>query len=139
MPQHIGGVTEIVVPLQFYKTNIADADGTLNTVEASVTGYTMPAAGSIIGVAGTLSAALTTGTLTLRATVNGSLCPNFPDAAALHTNQMGGYYMQDAGKANYTFPAGASVGVAWAKTGTIDPTTSDAIVTLLVLLDSVRY
>lgn len=139
MPQHIGGHTEHVWSLPFAKTNIADADGTLNTLEATSLEYVMPVAGSIIGFTGALNAALTTGTLVFQPTINGSLCPALPDAASLRTNQQRSSFMQDAAKANYIFSAGQRVGVHWAKTGTIDPTTADAACLLVVLLDNVRY
>lgn len=139
MPQYMGGATEIVTPLTFQATDIADANGTLNTVQATTTEYVMPFAGSIIGVAGALNATLTTGTLTLRTTIDGSLCPDFPDAAALRTNQQRASYSQDAGKANFTFTAGQRIGLAWAKTGTVNPTTADAVAQVYVMLEGVRY
>ena len=139
MPQMIGGATQVVVPLHFGKANVADADGTLTAVDGSSLEYVMPVAGSIIGITGRSNATFTTGTMTFQATIDGSLCPAFPDAACLRTNQQTGKYTQPQGKANYVFAAGARIGVMWDKAGTIDPTTNDVSVLLFVTQDSLRY
>lgn len=139
MPQQIGGHTEQMVALPFIKTDFADANGTLNTPQATSLEYVMPAAGSIIGITGALNAALSTGTLTFQATINGSLSPVWPDAASLRTNQQRAYYMQDANKANFVFAAGQRVGVHVNASDTISATTTDGAFLVFVLLDNVRY
>jgi hypothetical protein len=133
------GSQKQVALLGFQKTNVGDADGTLNPVMVTGEAYVAPYAGSVLGFSGTLSGALTTGSLVFAPTINGSLCPSFPDAASLRTNQQKGNYTQDARKANYTFNAGDTVGVNWLKTGTINPTTTDVNALLVVLFEQVLY
>lgn len=140
MPQNIGGVTQYVMPLHFGKANVANADGTLTAVDGSSLEYVMPVAGSIIGITGRSNATFTTGTMVFQATIDGSLCPAFPDAASLRTNQQTGQYMQPEGKANFTFAAGSRIGVMWdIGDSTINPTTNDVSVLLFVTQDSLRY
>jgi hypothetical protein len=109
----------------------------LNTAGATKE-YVAPFAGSIIGFAGTLSAALTTGTLIFSPTINGSLCPPLPDAASLRTNQTKSHYGQDARTANYQFVAGDSLGVMYNKAGTVNPTTLDVNAELVVMFEGIR-
>lgn len=139
MPQHIGGVTEYVSNLMFAKTNVTDANGTLNTLEGTTLEYVMPYSGSIIGFTASQNAALTTGTLVFQPTINGSLCPALPDAASIRTNQQRSSYTQEAEKANYTFTAGQRLGVMYTASDTINATTTDLACMLVVLLDGVRY
>jgi hypothetical protein len=140
MPQLVGsGVDTYIAHFPFYKTNVGDANGTLNGVEPTTLEYVMPFGGSIIGFTCEESAALTTGTLVFQPTINGSLCPALPDAASVRTNQQYGYYTQDAHKANYDFTAGQRLGVMYAKSDTINATTTDLNALLVVLLERVQY
>lgn len=123
----------------FYLTDIADANGTLMG-QATTPEYIAPYKGSIIGFSGTLNGTLTTGTLTLQPTIDGSLCPAFTESGALlHLNQNGAYYTQDARKANYQFDAGARLGFIYQKASTVAPTTRDGNFTLIVLHEGVQY
>lgn len=124
--------------LPFGTIGAQNANGTLNTPFTSITTYTAHTNGSILGFAGTLGAGLTTGTLTFQPTINGSLCPAFPDAASLRTNQTSSYYVQEARTANYTFVAGDRLGVMITKAGTVNPTTADVGANLIVLFENVR-
>lgn len=134
------GSTYNILALPFSATNIGDADGTLNSVQADTDVYTMPAAGSVIGFSAYGNAQLTTGTLDFHPTVNGSLMPAFDgDTAQLHSLQQNPYRMQEARKNLFTFTAGQRIGLNWEKTGTVDPTTTDASAVLIVLLEDVDY
>lgn len=139
MAQDLGGVTQYVSQLAFAKTNVADANGTLNTLEGTTLEYVMPYPGSIIGFSASQNATLTTGTLTFQPTINGSLCPVLPSAANVTLSAQRSSYTQDAEKANYTFTAGQRVGVHYNASDTINATTTDLACLLVVLLDSVRY
>ncbi len=133
------GSQKVIQLLPFQKTDVTDADGTLVPVLSTALGYVAPYGGSVLGFSGTLSGALTTGSLVFAPTINGSLCPSFPDAASLRTNQQKGYYTSDGRKANLTFNAGDTIGVNWLKTGTINPTTTDVNALLVVLFEQVLY
>lgn len=133
------GVDKHVVSLPYAKTDIANADGTLVAVQATSNDHVMPATGSIVGFSASPNGTLTTGTLQFQPRIDGSLCPMFPSSASLHTNQGTSYYMQEARKANYTFSAGAKVGVNYDASDTIEPETMDGAFLLFVLLENVRY
>ena len=135
---HIGS-SKFPHAFDFRKTDFADANGTLTTAQGTVTGYVAPYAGSIIGFSGTLSAHLTTGTLTFQPTVNGSLCPVLPDAASLRTNQSKSYYTQEAQKPYYRFAIGDTLGVHYNASDTIDATTIDGACLLVVLFEGVNF
>lgn len=124
---------------QFTATDLADADGTLIAVQATTVTHTMPTAGSIVGVSGNMNGTLNTGTLQLQPTINGSLCPVFPQSTALFDHSTTyAYGMHHAHKANYEFTAGQYLGLLVQSSDTIEPTTRDAAVTLWVLLDNVE-
>lgn len=124
--------------IPFFITDIADADGTLFG-QATTPEYIAPARGSIVGFSGTLNGSLTTGTLTLQPTINGSLCPAFSNSGALiHLNQNGAYYMQAGRKDSYRFNAGDRLGFIYHKTATVAPTTRDGNFMLVVLLESIK-
>ena len=135
---HIGS-SKFPAVLDFRKSDIPNANGTMVTSQGTVIRYTAPYAGSIIGFSGTLSAHLTTGTLIFQPTIGGSLCPALPDAASLRTNQSKSYYAQEARKANYQFNAGDTLGVNFNASGTIDPVTASASCLLVVLFEGVTY
>lgn len=132
------GSRKQVVYLPFYATDIGDAPGTL-VGQATTPEYILPNRGSIVGVTGTLNGTLTTGTLTLQPTINGSLCPAFTNSGALlHLNQNGASYMQGGRKANYTFAAGSRIGLIYGKSATVAPTTRDGNFLLVVLQEGVE-
>ena len=128
-----------LVGVPFEKTDIADADGTLNTNQATTVTHTMPTGGAIVGVSGNMNGTLNTGTLQFQATINGSLCPIFGQPTALFDHSTTyAYGMQYAEKPNFQFAKGQYLGLLLHKTGTVEPVTNDAAVTLWVLLENVE-
>lgn len=128
-----------LVGLPFEKTDIADADGTLNTNQATTVTHTMPSAGAIVGVSGNMNGTLNTGTLQFQATINGSLCPIFGQSTALFDHSTTyAYGMQESSRPNMHFTAGQYLGLLLHKSGTVEPVTNDAAVTLWVLLENVE-
>lgn len=138
-PQTQIGSTFSVANLHFQKTDIANANGDASTIQADSTAYVAPYKGSIIGVSSIANGTLVTGTITPYATINGSVCPSFPDAAAVRANQQYGHYTQNARKDNFTFNAGDRIGLSYTKAGTVAPTTRDGVFLLVVLYEDVRY
>jgi len=138
---HIGS-TKQVVALPFHFWNIPDANGTLYTqvnTNGTLDEYTMPYAGSIIGVTGSLNAALTSGSLQFQSRINGSLAPAFDSSARLDLSAQTFAYTQGAQRNNLTFTAGQRVGLNFNKTGTVAPVTTDGQFLLVVLLEGVQY
>lgn len=130
------GSTKVPIALHFQTTDIADANGTLNSIVAAVDEYVMPVSGSIIGFGAQLNGTLTTGTLTFAPTKNGvALSESF--SATLTADSA--YQIRQANDPVWTFNAGESVGLMWTKEGTVAPTTRDAAALLFVLLDPVKY
>src|SRR5712671_4245961 len=70
------GSTKIPLALVFGTISIGNAAGTLYTNVSSVTGYTMPQAGSVIGYSSSLTGTLTAGTLQFYPTQNGAAMAN---------------------------------------------------------------
>ncbi len=122
----------------FNATNVGNADGTLNTVNADITSYTMPYAGCILGFGASASGTLNTGTLTFRPTITGSLSAPFAGGTLDHSTT-NPYFTQSADQQYYRFNAGDRIGLMWNKTGTVEPTTNDLTVGLVVLYEDVRY
>lgn len=128
-----------LVGFPFTATDIADADGTLFAVQATTPTHTMPAAGSIVGISGNMNGTLNTGTLQFQATINGSLCPVFPQSTALFDHSTTyAYGMHEARKDNYVFTAGQYIGLTLQSSDTVEPVTRDASVMLWVLLENVE-
>jgi hypothetical protein len=130
------GSTYNLAHFHYYATDIANADGTL-LVTADTAEAVAPFAGSIIGMGLHVNGTFTTGTLTPQPTINGSLCPAFGGTLTISQRTLA--VQQSAKKANYTFNAGDRIGLIWNKAGTIAPTTRDAVATLVVLYQEVRY
>lgn len=138
---HIGS-TKQVVTLPFHFWEIPNANGTLYSqvnTNGTLTDYAMPYAGSIIGVTGSLNAALTSGTLQFQPLINGSLAPQFDSAARLDLGRQSFAYTHEGRRANLTFNAGDRIGLNFNKTGTVAPTTTDGQFLLVVLLEGVQY
>lgn len=131
------GTTKNVVALPYFKTNVADADGTLNAQTTDLTEYAAVYPGSIIGVGVLLNGTLNTGTLTPRATINGSLCPPFEGTLTIGVQTT--YVQQEGRKDNFAFNPGDRLGLMYNKSGTIEPTSNDATAVLLVLHEEVFY
>lgn len=137
--QNIGGVTTYPWSLDYQRINVPDANGTMYVMEGTLTEQIAAWDGSIIGFTGTLSTALTTGSLVFQPTINGSLCPAFPDAASIRTNQTKSRFVQAGRQSFYQFVAGDALGVMWQKTGTVNPTTADLQAQLIILYEEVRF
>ena len=127
-------VTDYLVPLVFQATNIPDAAGTANGVEPTTTEYVMPWAGSVVGISAGLNAALSGGTLTFRPTINGTA--NTGLTVALSGSAQRASANKPADTVN--FSAGQRLGVDWTKSGTVNPTTTDGIIILWVLMTGVK-
>lgn len=139
---HIGS-TKQVVTLPFHQWQIPNANGTLyanvNT-NGTLVDYTMPSGGSILGITGSLTGALSTGTLQFQPRIDGSLCPVLGGGNAVQDlSNTSFHFMQDGRKDNFRFNAGANVGVNFNASDTISPTTLDGNYLLVVLLEGVEY
>lgn len=136
MAQSYLGSRKNFVHKQFYGANLTNTNGTLLATADNQTIW-IPRNASIVGFSGSLNAALTTGTLTFQATIDGSLCPAF--TANLHTNQQASYQHLDIHTDNYILTAGQSLGVRYTSSDTVNPTTTDGVFTVELLLDDVNY
>ena len=140
MPRYAGSRKQ-VVHHTFVGPNLSNTNGTLlSHGTLGVQTYWMPRRGSIIGVSGSLNAALTTGTLTIQAYIDGSAVPAFSSSGGLlHLSQQAGFETVDSQKDNYRFNAGQSLGLRYTSSDTIAPLTTDGIFLLEVLLEDVDY
>lgn len=136
MAQGYLGSRKNVVHKDFIGTNLTNTNGTLLASADNQT-YWIPRRASIIGFSGSLNAALTTGTLTFQATIDGSLSPAF--TAILHTNQTAAYQVLDANKDNFVLRAGQSLGVRYTSSDTVNATTLDGMFIVELLLEDVDY
>lgn len=133
------GSTKAVTVLPFVLNDIADADGTFTFANGTGTQFIAPYGGSIIGWSGSLTAAIG-GTLTVHATIDGSLSPAWASTlGAAAAADLGATDTQGAYQTHFTFSAGARLGLMYTKVGTITPITSDFTGGLVVLFDEVRY
>lgn len=138
------GSTYSVQKYTFQATNVADASGTLIAGQTGAVDYTMPYDGSVIAVtfrgSGTVGGTLTTGTLVPLVMINGVAASPFPVASVgIMVSQRSGLYRQDGQTPGYRFSAGASLGLVYSKTGTIEPTTLDLTAEVVILHENVRY
>lgn len=136
MAQGYLGSRKNFVHKQFYAANLGNTNGTLLATADNQTIW-IPRNASIIGFSGSLNAALSTGTLTFQATIDGSLCPAF--TANIHTNQTASYQHLDAYTDNYIIRAGQSLGVRYTSSDTVSATTTDGVFTVELLLEDVNY
>lgn len=95
----------------------------------AVDGYVMPFAGEIVGITARLSAAATTGTLTVGPTVNGT---EKTDPTLSITTAVSAW--DTAPRGTSTFAAGDLIGAEITTGGTWDGTTADLTVTVYVIL-----
>lgn len=127
-----------VVALQFHQDNVAASQTNvqLTTIEVAsaagnaVDGYTMPWAGTIIGISMVLSAAGSAGALTIGPTVDGTEAadPTLSVTTAAAASDT-------ATRGTATFAAGAVIGAEITTDGSWNGTSSDLGVTVWVLLD----
>lgn len=134
MPAEQISVTQPLVPLFFGASNIPDAAGNAFASEPASQAYVMPWAGSIVGMSVAQNAALSTGTLTWRPTIDGTANP----ALTTSTDSSNQRNTAKANVGKVPFAAGQRLGVDWTKSGTISATTTDAAIVLWVQLDEVR-
>jgi len=116
----------------FGATNIPDSTGNAFASEPTSPDYIMPWAGSVVAIAVRSNADYTDGVLTFNPTIDGT------------ANTSLGTTMDDTLQSNYAvkpqdtirFAAGARLGVAWTKSGTVAPTTTDAAISLYVVFEN---
>lgn len=121
----------------FQLSNFSNTNGTLTTTNGDVQEYWIPRKGSIIGVSGSLSAALSTGTLTLTPYIDGSA--SVPVAKPFHTNQQAFVEHYDARTQYRQFvdDTGHALGLRYTSSDTVNPTSTDGVVIVEVLLEEV--
>lgn len=142
---HIGS-TKNVNLLAFGTVNLGNASGTLQVAGATTgnatTEWIAPYAGSVLGFSGRLNAALTTGTLAMYATKNGTALTAFSGqtTSAHHVTAQTARHTQEGRKSGYTFVAGDRLGMGFTASDTIAPTgTVDGAWLLIVLFEGVQY
>ncbi|MBZ0281024.1 MAG: hypothetical protein K8L97_09800 [Anaerolineae bacterium] len=124
-----------LIALPFQAPNIPDANVTAVTIQIDNPDYLMPTGGSVVGLSARHNADLTGGVITWTPTINGVAASGLA-AVTDDTNQQA-YAKQAARVVN--FKAGDRLGVLGSKTGTVAPTTTDAVLVLLVLLDGLDF
>lgn len=127
-----------IVALAFYQTNQDTAGSNADMLvagQASGTLYTMPCAGSVIGLSVNGSAAVTVSTATFRAHKDGTEFAEtgYPAPVLSTTNTTKSYAVIRPGA--ITFAAGDGLGVSIVTTTTYSPTTIDHNAILWVQLD----
>jgi|AACY02.3.fsa_nt_gi hypothetical protein len=122
----------------FQYDTLTDANGTLETANLADTTYTAWKDGAIIGWSGGLNDALTTGTLTLYPTINGTV-GSTAFSEVIDNTQQTAQESKEAFTTDFTFNAGDEIGLMWQKDGTVDPETTNLQVHLHVLYSDVRF
>lgn len=144
-PQTQIGSTYNLQKYTFQATDVGNASGTLIAGQAGAVDYLVPYPGSVVGVtfrgSGTVGGTLTTGTLVPLVMINGTAVAPFPEAnVAIMPSQRGGYHTQDAQTPGYRFPAGASIGLVYSKTGTVAPASAlDITAEVWILHEEIHY
>lgn len=133
------GSTKVPIALVFGTVSIGNAAGTLYTNVSSVTGYTMPQAGSVIGYSSSLTGTLTTGTLQFYPTQNGAAMANSFANGTINIATLSNFERDQSQQGGFSFQAGDVIGLGFNKTGTVAPTTRDANGLVFVLLDGYDY
>jgi hypothetical protein len=128
-------VDKYMIALLFQTTNIPDAAGTMKTTQVDSDDYVMPFKGSIVGLSIRQNAALSGGELTFKPTLAGTAVTGTGLNCVLNSSAQQAHKSQLADIATFTFAAGARLGIAWTKTGTVAATTTDAVATLFVLVE----
>lgn len=119
----------------FQAPNVPDGPVTAVTLNADSNDYVMPAEGSVVGMSVRHNADLTGGVITWTPTINGVANTGI-SAVTDDTNQQA-YTRKEYGAAK--FAAGDRLGAAGTKTGTVAPTTTDAVIVLLVLFKGMDF
>lgn len=131
--QENGGVKAQHEAWPFGVTNLADANGAAYAPAAG-DAYVALHDGSIIGLSVRHNADLTGGVITWKPTINGTAA-NGLDVVTNDTNQSA-YDTCEAHVIN--FSAGDYIGLAYTKTGTVAPTTTDVAALLRIVYHSVE-
>lgn len=129
----------------FYATDVGDASGTLTIPGSGGEAYPMVYPGSVVGVSwrgtGSVGGTLTTGTLTPILMINGSaVTPAFPSSLAIMPSTRGSTWNQTGQQSGYRMAANDTIGLVYAKAGTIAPTSLvDITAEVWVLHEQVNY
>lgn len=116
--------------LLFFQTNLADANGDMESWEASNTlGPPAPFAGFVVGIQIYTNADLTGGVITFAPSVNGTADTDL--TAVLDDTHQEAYTQIRPGAV--PFAAGDNLGINYTKTGTVAPATTDVVGKLLVV------
>lgn len=110
-------------------TAVQSTTGTLN-----ITSYVAPFAGSIIGIAATITTTATTGTVSVTPTVNGTASTVASLVLPIVTNKA---YTGTVEASKQPFAAGDLIGVKISTQSTYAPTTSDVQVVVYVMYTGV--
>lgn len=129
--------TKTIEHYQFQLSNFSNTNGTLTTTNGDVQEYWIPRKGSIIGVSGSLSGALTTGTLTITPYIDGSASAAV--SKEFHANQQAFVEHYDARTQYRTWAddTGHALGLRYTSSDTVNPTTTDGVLIVEVLLEDV--
>lgn len=122
--------------LPFQALNVPDANGNMIAFSSDNAEHgPLPCVGSVIGMGVRHNADLSGGVITWTPTINGVAATglSFTTEDLIQSN----WKMIQEGLVN--FAAGARLGIAWTKTGTVAPTTTDVIGGLLVLLKNMDF
>lgn len=129
--------TKTIVPFIFQLSNFSNTNGTLTTTNSDVQEYWIPRKGSIIGVSGSLSAALTTGTLTITPYIDGSASAIVSNAFHLSQQAFVERYNARTQFRSWKDDAGHALGLRYTSSDTVNPTTLDGVLIVEVLLEDV--
>ena len=122
------------LPLQ--ALNVPDANGNMIAFSADNAEHgPLPFGGSIIGIGVRHNADLTGGVITWTPTINGVAATGLSVVTEDTVQQVWKSIQSNM----VNFAAGARLGIAWTKTGTVAPITTDVIGGLLVLLKGMDF
>ena len=126
-------VSDYAVALPFQATNVPDANTTANSVEPTSPDYVAQYNGCMIGLSGRHNAALVSGTITWKPTINGTAVSGL----AIVTDSSNQQAVANAAADVISFKRGDRIGLGMTKSGTVSPTTSDFAAHLTVLYEDV--
>lgn len=130
--------TKTIVPFIFQLSNFSNTNGTLTTTNGDVQEYWIPRKGSIIGVSGSLSGALTTGTLTLTPYIDGSASADVSEKFTLSNTAFVERYNARTQFRSWKDSEGHALGLRYTSSDTVNATTLDGVVIVEVLLEDIN-
>ena len=139
------GSTYSLQKYDFFAVDVGDASGTLTLPGSGGEAYPMEYPGSIVGVSwrgtGSVGGTLTTGTLTPILMVDGvAVTPAFPASLAIMPSTRGSTWRQNGQQTGFHMAQDATLGLVYAKTGTIAPTgLVDITAEVWVLHEQINY